>query len=601
MKKTIILYIFLICILCCLCSGRSDKDIFAPDGLYTFGEGNIYIANRGSNELLLYKGDLQSADKIITLASPVNDLTIASDNRMWAVCDGYLGKLYELGMADLKVLSETEIGNSPSAVRYNALTKSLWITQRFKNKILEINPANKKTISAIEVGREPVDMISFESDSFLLVVNNLPEMSSLDFPVAAQLSVVDVLTKQVVKRIMLPNGSTDVKSVTISGDGSYAYVTHLVARYQLPTNQVDRGWMSTNALSIIELRSKEVINTILLDTPQKGSANPWGVTMSADNKSIIVAASGVDELVVIDRKALHNRLDKAKNGIFETPSTNKWENIPNDAGFLYGIAKYISTGGKGPRAVTSAGGKVYAANYFTGEIVTLDLPTGEKKINTSQRASLSSTTEGKGNMYFHDATLGFQGWQSCASCHPNDARADGLNWDLMNDGIGNPKNTKTLLLSHQTPPCMITGIRKNANVAVRSGLKYILFAEANEEVCTAIDAYLISLSPETSPYLVKGKLSKAAKKGKTIFDNHCASCHSGPYYTDGKQYEISWSHGSEKNVKMDVPALNEVWRTAPYLYDGRSSSMKEMLKIHGPKVPISEKELDELSEYILSL
>ena len=50
-----------------------------------------------------------------------------------------------------------------------------------------------------------------------------------------------------------------------------------------------------------------------------------------------------------------------------------------------------------------------------------------------------ASAEGRGNMYFHDATLGFQGWQSCASCHPNDARADGLNWDLLNDGLGNPK------------------------------------------------------------------------------------------------------------------------------------------------------------------
>ena len=49
------------------------------------------------------------------------------------------------------------------------------------------------------------------------------------------------------------------------------------------------------------------------------------------------------------------------------------------------------------------------------------------------------TEERRGEMLFNDATLCFQRWQSCSSCHP-DARADGLNWDLINDGIGNPKN-----------------------------------------------------------------------------------------------------------------------------------------------------------------
>ena len=111
------------------------------------------------------------------------------------------------------------------------------------------------------------------------------------------------------------------------------------------------------------------------------------------------------------------------------------------------------------------------------------------------------SAEGRGNMYFHDATLGFQGWQSCASCHPNDARSDGLNWDLLNDGLGNPKNTKSLLLSHYTPPCMVTGIRANAEIAVRSGIKYILFAVAPASVADDMDAYLRSLKPLPSPYL----------------------------------------------------------------------------------------------------
>ena len=56
-----------------------------------------------------------------------------------------------------------------------------------------------------------------------------------------------------------------------------------------------------------------------------------------------------------------------------------------------------------------------------------------------------------------------------------------------------------------------------------------------------------------------------------------------------------------KGLSMDVPALNECWRTAPYLYDGRSYSMKDMLKVHGPHKPVTEKELEELEEYVLSL
>ena len=599
MKKTI--YILFLTILCLLAS-CDKQNIFAPDKVFTDNNSEkLYVANRSGNELIWLKPDLKTVESKVVFKSPVNDMDIDANGHLWVVCDGYNGELCELESSDLKVLSQTEIGNSPSSVLYNSLSKSLWVTRRFKNEINEINPLTKEITSTFEVGREPVDMISFASDSLLLVVNNMPEMSSLEFPVAARLSVVDVLSKQIMKRIMLPNGSTDAKAVAVSRGGSYAYVTHLLARYQLPTNQVDRGWMSTNALSIIDLQKRELITTVLLDTPQKGSANPWGVTVSTDNKFVIVAASGVDEVVIIDRTALHNRLNNAQNGRFEIPSTRKWEDIPNDAGFLYGISTYIPTDGKGARAVVAMDGKVYTANYFTGEIVELQINSGIKTVNKPYGVALSSTASGKGNMYFHDATLGFQGWQSCASCHPNDAHADGLNWDMLNDGMGNPKNTKTLLFSHQTAPSMITGIRKNAEAAVRAGFKHILFAEANEEICTAIDEYLKSLSPETSPYLMNGQLSDAAKRGKKTFDNHCASCHSGTNYTDLQQYNVNWTNGADKDVKMDVPALKEVWRTAPYLYDGRSYTMREMLDIHGPNVPMSNEELNELAEYILSL
>lgn len=580
----------------------NSNDTFAPDGIYPAADGEgIYVADRGAHQLLLYDNDLRSIESKASFDSPVTDLTSTPDGRMWVVTDGYSGTLREIDPESLRTIAETRIGNSPSAIRYSPVSNSLWVARRFGNMLVEVDPATMKHGRTVGVGREPVDMELFASDSLLLVADNLPEMPATGFPVAAQLSVVDVLSGKVIKRIMLPNGSTDVKSVALSRGGSYAYVTHLLGRYQLPTNQVDRGWMYTNALSVIDLKKMEPVSTVLLDTPQKGTANPWEVAVSSDNRTVIAAAPGVDEIALIDRNELHRRLDDARRGFFRSPSARSMENIPNDAGFLHGAIEYIPTQGKGPRAVAATRAKAVAANYFTGELVEIDIPSRQVAVHPSGRKALADTPEGRGNMYFHDATLCFQGWQSCASCHPNDARADGLNWDLMNDGMGNSKSTKSLLYSHRTPPCMVTGIRKCAEVAVRSGVKYILFAEGNEEIAEAMDTYLKSLEAEPSPYLVNGKLSRAATRGKVSFDKYCASCHSGEYFTDGKLYDIDWATGSEVGKKMDVPALTEVWRTGPYLYDGRSATMKDMLSVHGPGEPLSQQELDDLAEYVLSL
>ena len=589
----------------CLClialTGCNGNDVFAPDHIWSAGqEDGLLVANRDKKEICLIDTHLKNTGIKATLPTAANDLTETPDRRIWVVCDGVGGSLCELDAKDLSVISQTALGHTPSALLFNRQTGSLWTTQRFNNELWEISPKTKDVLSRISVGREPVDIVSFAGDSLLLIANNLPEMSSLTYPIACQLDIVDVNSKKVVKRLQLPNGSTDVKALATDSKGDYAYAVHLLARYQLPTNQVDRGWMSTNVLSVINLHTQEVENTVLLDTPQKGASNPWNVVVSPDDSKIWISVSGTHELVCVDRTSLHDRLARAKEGEKVTPSTKDYAHIPDDAGFLYGIRDFYKTQGKGPRALYVTPDKVYTANYYTGELVAFN-GSGKDMVSTSLGAALASTQKGKGDMYFHDASIGFQEWQSCASCHPNDARMDGLNWDLLNDGMGNPKNTKTLVLSHQTPPCMVSGIRKDAETAVISGIKYILFAASTEEIAPAIDVYLKSLSPVPSPYLVNGNLSEAAQRGKEHFEKNCASCHSGTYYTDMKQYKVNWTNGPDKNVKMDVPALNEVWRTAPYLYDGRSYTMQEMLKVHGPAETLSDNELGDLAEYVLSL
>ena len=588
--KKILIPVSIIAVLLCTAAKDADQTVISPDRLFLADNGkSLFVTNRAGSELIKMSADGKEMEQKVEFSSPVNAMTQDPDGNLWVVCDGNYGMMYQLDGKKLSIQSKIKSGATPSDILYNPLSQSLWVAQRFNNELWEIDPATRKVKAKITVGREPVAMASFAGDSCLLIANNMPEMPSTAYPLAAQLDIVDVSSKKVASRIMLPNGSTDVKSIAVDKNRAYAYVTHLIARYQLPTNQLDRGWMATNTLSIIDLKARKLLTSVLLDTPQKGAANPWSVIVTPDDKQIIVAAAGSQELVRIDRIALHERLAKAKQGVMVTPSVKSWNNIPNDAGFLYGIRDFIPTQGKGPRSVVATGNKIYTANYYTSELVSMDM-NGKNLNKQVLGAPLAFTKVGKGDMYFHDAT-----------CHPNDARMDGLNWDLLNDGMGNPKNTKTLLLSHQTPPCMATGIRKNAEVAVRSGVKYILFMEGNDEIYESIDEYLKSLKPLPSPYLVNGKLSGKAKKGKKIFEENCASCHSGEYYTDQKQYKVDWTTGPDKGLSMDVPALNECWRTAPYLYDGRSYSMKDMLKIHGPHKPVTEKELEELEEYVLSL
>jgi cytochrome c peroxidase len=215
----------------------------------------------------------------------------------------------------------------------------------------------------------------------------------------------------------------------------------------------------------------------------------------------------------------------------------------------------------------------------------------------------------RGEFYFHDAEICFQGWQSCASCHPGDGRVDALNWDLLNDGIGNPKNNKSMVYSHRTPPSMSMGIRDTAETAVRAGLRHILFTVQPEAVAEAMDEYLKALKPVPSPRLVNGGLSEAAQRGKDVFAKaNCASCHPGPLFTDLETYDVGTRGPLDRPAdRFDTPTLVELWRTAPFLHDGSAATLKDVLTTrnagdqHGKTSDLKPDQLGDLIEYLLSL
>ena len=474
--------------------------------------------------------------------------------------------------------------------------------------LVAIDASAKKIRATVPALREPFAAALGTDGRLLFVANHLPACPA-NGNMAAAVSVIDRTTFKLLKNVMLPNGSTGVRGIAASPDGQFIYITHMLGRYQLPTTQLERGWMSTSGLSIFNGETGEYINTVLLDDVDLGAANSWGVAVSPDGKYLIIAHAGTREISIIDREELHARLDKAAKVERVTDVTNSAADVPDDLSFLANIRRRVELDGDGPRGVAIVSDRVFATLYFSDALAEVRLDDATLKsvvIPLGPTADLSRDVVRRGEMVFNDATRCFQHWQSCASCHP-DGRMDGLNWDLLNDGLGNPKSVKSLLLSHQTPPVMGHGVRANAEVAVRSGFKYILFSDTEEQDAIAVDEYLKSEQAVPSPYLINGELSKLAKKGQKIFEQvGCINCHSRAYYTNMKSYDVGtlrmWDKRKEKPL-LDVPTLLEVWRTAPYLHDGRTMSVEEAFKSCDPEgiKELSPEEIKALKAFVLSL
>lgn len=258
-----------------------------------------------------------------------------------------------------------------------------------------------------------------------------------------------------------------------------------------------------------------------------------------------------------------------------------------------------------------------------------------------------------GKRLFFDARLSGDAAISCATCHqPDKAFTDGLALSKAYPGSKGFRNTPTLMNTATRKNWFHDGrIGTNLNDVTREMITedYIMnmdmrlmqerlkqdpvyvkmFKDAgygepsNGAVRKAIPEYLKTLTSRNSPF-DKGTMSPAAKRGYGLFKGKakCASCHSGPNFTNDKAYNRGVPENPEiwadpmrhmtyaaygqfmgvtniLNRRRDVgahvlthkadnsdvgkfvtPTLRELKYTAPYMHNGTFKSLFEVVAFY---------------------
>ena len=584
------------------------EDCLGPCALVAAKDGKtLYVACADARQVLwvaLPGG--QVIRRVDVPAEPTGVALTPDDSRLIVTCAAPRSRIVVLDPASGAATATIPAGHTALAPTLTPDGQRLYVCNRFNNDVSVIDLAAGKELVRVPVVREPVAAAVTPDGSAVLVANHLP-LTRTDAAFLEQVTpfvtVIDTRT-QTTASIPLPAGSNSLRGLCVSPDGQYAYVTHILSNFNLVPFRVDMGWVNMNVLTVLDIAQRRRVNTVGLDELYYGAGNPWGVACTADGKVVCVSHAGTHELSLLDTSILASTLGM----MFMSPQVGA---ISADPRLGTGPWQRLELPGKGPRGLAIVGSQVYVAEYFSDALAVVDLQTaGAGPIRTIALGPPPQlTARRRGELLFHDATICYQHWQSCGSCHP-DGRADGLNWDLLNDGLSNPKNTKSMLLAHQTPPAMAEGVRMSAEEAVRSGLEHILFATRPEEDAAAIDEYLKSLQPVPSPHLVEGRLSPAAERGQELFRSqrvNCCQCHPAPLYTDLKPHNVHSRASNDFSDRFDTPTLVEVWRTAPYLHDGRYTTIKDLLvegrhgRSRSPADGLTAQELDDLVEFVLSL
>lgn len=594
MKKTktilawVLIPILTLCNLALTTKTNEAGDPFFTTDFALNDKNEIVMTQKGHPRVDLFSPDGKTLLKSYPLSETPTGLAVLN-NKAYITTFETKGELQIIDLNTGVVEAKIPTGSGACYPAFSPDKKHIYVCNQFANTVSEIDLATNKVVRTVNVVREPVSTVFSNDGKFLFVSNYLPAQRADADYVACSISVIDMKKFNKVKDILLANGSNALRGICITPDNKYIYASHNLGRYTVPTSQLQQGWMNTSAFSIVDVEDQKYMGSVVTDEPERGAAGIWDIV--CDEDAIYTAHSGTHEVSVIDHKAMRDKFVKYPHK----------EVLDYDLNFLYNIRQRIPLEGNGPRKLLLRDGKLMSQTYFTDIFNTLDTETLEvSAVNMNPNRIESSSNTGE--RVFNDAVHCFQNWQSCNGCHPGDARIDAMNWDLMNDGVGNPKNCKSLLFSHVTPPSMISGIRETAEAAVVAGFRFIQFYELDPELAEHVNDYLKSLKPVPSPYLVDGKLSEKAKEGRKVFEKlKCGDCHNGPYFTDQKMHRIGQDIEFEKG--WDTPTLREVWRTAPYLFDGRAATMEEVFSVHkhGIDQKVSKKDIEALTEYVNSL
>ena len=272
------------------------------------------------------------------------------------------GKIHILSPENCKKNGSINVGFYPTAICVNKQGSRAYVANRFSNDLSIIDLAKRKEIKRLPMIREPRSLALSPDEKLLAVGNYLPLQSALETPVSARITLVDAGRDEIVEHISLSDGTQSIEDVCFSKNGDMLFVTHILSRYFFPTTQLERGWMNTNAVSLINIPARKYHTTLLLDDINLGAANPCGMTLSADGDKLFVAASGTHELIAISLPPVVEKIRQQAH-----PA-----DLSNDLTFLSGNKMRIPLCGKGAKYVVMQDNKLFVSDYFSGGLTVVD-------------------------------------------------------------------------------------------------------------------------------------------------------------------------------------------------------------------------------------
>ncbi|MDR0611375.1 MAG: YncE family protein, partial [Planctomycetaceae bacterium] len=337
--------------------------------------GFLYILERDARQIRKTDTEKETKPEFLSLPVIPERMRWFPDKQHLAVLGGgSQGRLLIIDIKSFNITADIAVGHSPSDVavfQQNGQT-IIYVANRFDGTIDVIernevqneiqNEIQNKVINHFKAGREPIALTITPDGQTLIVAGHIPEDSSLHFDISSRIRFIDTKTGQT-ETIRLDVGAINLRDILLSSDGQYIFITGGIGHFQQMPNSVTGGWMNENILFVVDAVRRNLVTSYRLDDYAIGSANPWGLSVSDDNRFLVLAAAGSCDILLLNLTHFVTMLNNYSGRKMESPA------LPEHPDKSLPMRMKIPVGLKGVRHAVMSKNRIFATSYFEDSVI----------------------------------------------------------------------------------------------------------------------------------------------------------------------------------------------------------------------------------------
>ena len=582
---------------------------FRPDGL------EVWVACEASGTIIVVDAATRTVVAEIVVGGQANDVAFSPDGARAYVSSRLDDSVSVIDVAARTVVQVIPVGDEPHGLLTDATGQTLYVLNTASDGVSVIDVATGREAKRLPASRSPWSLALSPDGSRVLVTNALSRLGEFRTAPVSEVTVIDAATARVRDRHMVDEANL-LLGVAWHPGGEFALATLNRTKNLVPMTRILQGWTITNGLAVVWRDGR--VDQVLLDEPQRYFADVTDVAFSPDGRKAVVTSAGTDQVAVIDVEKLLALLRR-------TPERDRRDVLPN---WLGASSEFVAARVRvrdNPRGVSVApdGATAWVANTLDDSLSVIDLARHDELARVDLGGPAQVTHIRRGERLFHSARITFQRQFACATCHP-DGHVDGLTYDIEADGIGvSPVDNRTLRGIYDTDPFKWEGT--NPTLARQCGARLAVFftriAPFTPEELRAVNDYTVTIPRPPNRHRRLGEpLTEAQRRGKIVFERartndgreiplegRCAYCHFAPYFTDRQVRDVGSRHATDRQGTFDVPHLNNIYDSAPYLHNGMARTLEEIWTVYNPRDThgytndLTKDQLNDLIEYLKTL